>query len=125
MTHRHAYHDPGGCVEIAPNVCLRPTVHGGDPDVTDAATGLMAGGQNTHLAGFVVAHDRAGIEARCEGAVTVDPHFGARWTMTGSLEGGDLTLTPSILCRLGSGGGAGLGECGFHGFVQNGAWVPA
>ena len=125
MTHAHAYNDRGGCVEISPSVCLLPILHGGDPDVTDAATGLMAGGEHTHLAGFIVAHDREGLETRCEGAVTVDPHFGNRWTMTGTLEGGDLTISPSILCRHGSGGGAGLGECGFHGYVRDGGWVAA
>ncbi len=53
--------------------------------------------------------------ARCEGAVNVDPHFDRPcWGMTGTLEGGDLTLSPSILC----------GD-GFHGYVQGGVWVPA
>lgn len=104
MSHEHPYKRP--CTEIPEGVCLRPVVHGDDE----------------HLAGFHIGHERAGgydpeIHAfeRCEGYVNVDPDDPSpRWEMTGSLEGGDLTLSPSILC-----------SDGFHGFIQNGKWVPA
>lgn len=120
--HRHYWpwpDSPGpACVEIGEHHCLRRTVHGGDPDVTEYATGLMAGGATTHLAGFIVGHDRADQALRCEGAVTVCAEHradGHVWSMTGSLEGGDLTLAPSILCKT----------CGDHGFIREGRWVAA
>lgn len=127
--HKHWEEDFGRtppCVEIAPNVCLEPTYHGGDPDVTDSRTGEIAGGPVEHLAGFILAHDRDGFDVRCQGAVSVDEHFPerARWSIAGSLEAGNLTLAPSILCRTGAIGTDGV-DCGFHGYVQNGQWVPA
>lgn len=122
--HAHGWHDPD-CTPVSPTTCLTPTTHGGSPAITDSATGEMAGGPTEHLAGFHFAHDREGFDVRCEGGVNVDPHFSASatWQMTGSLEGGDLTLSPSILCRAGSADTR--VECGFHGFVRDGAWVPA
>lgn len=81
----------------------------------------------THHAGWLVGHERPGWEVRCEGAVSVDPCPASdsrhRWIETGTLEGGDLTLVPSILCQMP--GRDGAGPCGFHGFVRNGGWVPA
>jgi hypothetical protein len=48
---------------------------------------------------------------------------GPVWAMSGALEDGDLTLSPSILCRY---GGVATSEiCGFHGFVRDGQWIPA
>lgn len=118
MTHRHVGERKVACVAIDEHVCLRPTVHGGASHITNA-DGSIAGGETEHLAGFLVAHDREGQPYRCEGAVNVDPHFeGERpvWGMTGSLEGGDLTLSPSIHETD--------GQHDFHGFVRNGKWVP-
>lgn len=122
MSHEHAS-GRENCVEIAPNVCLQPVDH------SNAPTGVVlntpeADAYGTHLGGFIVGHDRPGFDVRCEGAVMVCGHSDGRatWTMTGSLEGGDLTLSPSILCRLGNVSGE---PCGFHGFVRDGKWVPA
>ena len=124
MNHRHDWpadgedsgaDHPRRCIAIGEHHCIRTASHGGDPDVTNA-DGSIAGGPAEHLAGFIVAHDVAG-DVRCEGFVGVDPHLGDErsWTMTGSLEGGDLTLAPSVLCR----------SCGDHGFVREGKWVSA
>lgn len=120
MSHEHA----GGrekCVDIAPDVCLQPVVHSNAPAGVVLNT-PEADAYGDHLAGFIVGHDRDGFQWRCEGVVHVCGHGGNQWSMTGSLEGGDLTLSPSILCRLGS---AAVEECGFHGWVRDGKWVPA
>lgn len=124
MTHRHPYSERN-CVEVGPTVCLSPTFHGGNPDVTNSVDGSIAGGPVEHLYGFIVAYDWPGSDVRLEGAVCVDPDAGAgaRWEMTGSLEGGDLTLSPSIQAydsRDPSGRVPTI-----HGYVRNGAWVPA
>ena len=112
--HVHGWHDPN-CTPVGPTTCLSPTVHGGADHITNA-DGTMAGGPIQHLAGFIFSHDVTPGQPRCEGAVNVDPDLEsrARWTMTGTLDGGDLTLSPSILCAD-----------GFHGFVRDGRWVPA
>lgn len=125
MAHRHPYRDDAGCIEVGPTVCLRPTVHGGNPDVTESATGAIAGGELEHLYGFIVAYDWPDSDVRLEGAVCVDPHGapGAMWTMTGSLEGGDLTLAPSIQAFDSRDRTARTKT--IHGWVRNGAWVPA
>jgi hypothetical protein len=121
--HRHVGGDLD-CTPIAETVCLRPFVR------TLAPAGVVlntpeADAYGTELAGFLMAHDRPGFDYRCEGAVTVKRRAGEQgptWTMTGTLDGGDLTLSPSILCVLGS---ATVERCGFHGFVTAGKWVPA
>jgi hypothetical protein len=127
MSHRHAgddfiYEDghvdePRKCVEISPNVCLQP-VNGGGEGIRNASGEPVV----EYFAGFIMGHDRAGFDVRCEGFVGVSPDHGARWTMTGTLEGGDLMLSPSILCRLGN---VANQPCGFHGFIREGKWVPA
>lgn len=122
MSHRHGwpYEDPRRhkCVELGPGHCIRPTVHGGSPDHRTADGGL-AGGPFLHVAGYIVAHEADDLEVRCEGGLTtcaVHPHDGsAVWDSKGSLEGGDLTLSPSVLCARDQD----------HGFVRDGAWVPA
>lgn len=104
--HQHGwpYQDPSThkCTELGPTCCIRETVHGDD----------------LHLAGFIIAHDLQDEDGpRCEGAVAVDPHFDperAVWTMTGSLEAGNLTLSPSVACSI---------HPYFHAFVQNGRWT--
>ena len=99
-------------------VCLAPIIHG-----TETPGQFPMEGPD-HLAGFLYHHDRDGFEYRCGGYVRVCSCAEARprWDMTGALEDGTLTLSPSILCTIGR---AGLPECGFHGFVREGKWVPA
>jgi hypothetical protein len=110
------------CVEIDEHVCLRPINGGGEGVSRRNAEGELEPVPN-YFAGFMIGHDRAGFADRCEGFVRISPE-GDRptWQMTGSLEGGDLTLTPSILCVLGN---QSTQKCGFHGFVRDGKWVPA
>lgn len=131
MTHRHAREDPGDgqkCVEIDEHVCLQPI------DGSNAPAGVVlntpeADAYGTHLGGFIVGHDRPAIDVRCEGFVHVDGQGGHNWTMTGSLDGGDLTLSPSILCRAGTPedpmARLVANQCQFHGYVTDGKWVPA
>lgn len=120
--HRHAHRDPPyKCVEIDEHVCLQPLSGGG---YTSTETGKPV---PEYFAGFIVGHDRDGFPWRCEGFVAIHPE-GKRptWTMSGALEGGDLTLSPSILCTMGSLDDPASGtRCGFHGWVRNGKWVPA
>lgn len=129
MTHRHASDEPGetrNCVEIDEHVCLEPTRHSLVPAGSGIAVNSPEGeAYGDHAYGFLFWHDREGFDVRCGGGVrTCTEHgfAGASWQQTGSLEGGDLTLSPSILCRLGS---ASVEPCGFHGFVREGKWVPA
>lgn len=128
MTHRHA-HGWGEerCTDVGPSVCLRPTVHGGNPGVTNSADGSIAGGPVEHLYGFIVAYDWPGSDVRLEGGVKVDtcePNDGARWDMTGSLEGGDLTLNPSIQAYDSRERDVHAHPT-IHGYVRNGQWEPA
>lgn len=98
MTHKHANPEQK-CTEIGPNSCLRRIGMYGDSE---------------KLAGFIEGHDRAwDKDWRCEGFVSVDPESPTHWGMTGSLEAGDLTLTPSLLCKA----------CGNHGHVRDGKWM--
>lgn len=121
MNHSHFSGWEGPCVEIGPTACMWPSVHGGDPSITNA-DGSIAGGPDEHLAGFTIAFDVPWqSEGRVEGYVSVDAeHFPGRpnWTMSGSLEGGDLTLTPSVLMTIPP-------QPSIHGFVTDGKWVPA
>lgn len=126
--HRHAHADPPyECVEIDDHVCLQPISHSLAPKSVVLNT-PEADAYGTHPWGFIIAHDRDGFEHRCEGAIaTCTEHAHDRpgrpiWGMTGTLEGGDLTLTPSILCQLGN---VAREACGFHGWVRNGKWVTA
>lgn len=127
MTHRHAFRDPPyKCVEIDEHVCLQP-ISGGGPGISTRLPDGTLEPVPEYFAGFILGHDRAGFEWRCEGFVAIAPE-GDRptWQMSGSLEGGDLTLSPSILCTMGSLDDPASGtKCGFHGFVRNGKWVPA
>lgn len=117
VSHQHATHDPK-CVDVGPATCLSP----------------FSDSRGNDLAGFIFAHDRPPQPWRCEGAVFV-VQFEDRpvWSMTGTLDGGDLTLAPSILCKAPlldekPEGGYVIRpgtECGFHGFVQSGHWVSA
>lgn len=118
MRHQHP---SDRCVDIGSGVCLSPTVHGGDPDVTDSKTGEIAGGPTEHLAGFVVSYEWPGEPGRLQGAITVDPHLPGGWTIdSGSLEGGDLTISPSIQAYAEDGKTPTV-----HGFVRGGKWVAA
>ena len=112
------------CVEIDPAVCLQPISHSSAPAGVVLNT-PEADAYGDHPSGFIVGHDRAGLDVRCEGFVSFDTcdrmDERARWSITGALESGDLTLSPSILCKAPYQGV----ECGFHGFVRDGRWVPA
>ncbi len=106
MSHDRSEWPHERCVEIGEAVCLATTVHGDDQ----------------HVAGFLFCHDVPGRERRCVGGVNVDQHFDGerpRWSMTGSLEDGDLTLSPSVRCVTHDPGP------NAHGFVRGGTWVPA
>lgn len=101
-THRHAGTLPVACTEIDSHVCLREWR-------SDAGV----------LIRFVIAHDVDGQESRCEGSIPVVGATHPKWDVAGSLAGGDLTLTPSILEPADK-------YCpGMHGYVTNGKWVPA
>ena len=105
MTHEHRwpYDDPAKpcyCTEIGEHVCIR-------------AVGIYG---RDGVGGFIIAHDLPDGGARCEGHVTVvaTDDRDEVWTMTGTFEGGDLTLSPSILCT----------EHGwFHAHVTDGRWT--
>jgi hypothetical protein len=81
-----------------------------------------AGKPRRFVAGFILAHHVALEEARCEGMVCVDPEVAVKrddgtlklWTMTGTLEGGDLTLNPSIECTV---------HPEYHAYVREGKWT--
>jgi len=138
VSHKHAYEETR-CADIGPDVCLRPFVH------SNAPKGMVLNTPESdafgdHLAGFLIGHERPGFDERCDGAVSIDTcdPARARWTMAGSLEGGDLTLAPSILCKAKTPvwhepdaewpkGHYTQEEptCNFHGFVRGGKWVSA
>lgn len=128
MTHLHAHRAPPyKCVDIDEHGCLQPTAHSNAPAGVVLNT-PEADAYGEHLSGFIVGHDRPGFDVRCEGHVTVCEHFPEdhHWQMSGTLEGSDLTLSPSILCTVGSLDDPASGTgCGFHGFVRGGKWVPA
>lgn len=74
--------------------------------------------------GLIESHDRPDGEGRCSGAILFDIGPADRYATTAS--GAErprwkvsswkpLTLEPSLLCRT----------CNHHGFIRNGAWVPA
>lgn len=100
-------HPPDPCFEIGAGVCLRPSYHWReDQGQTES---------DRRIVGYVIAHETPEWEARCEGALMLEPGFGpAVWTQTGSREGGDLTLSPSVQCKV---------HPEFHAFVQNGRWT--
>lgn len=111
MAHQHYQQgsELEGCTEVGSGVCLREWRN-------DAG----------ELIRFVIGHDRPESftmpdgthpTARCEGSI---PVTGAHaWSVSGTLAGGDLTLSPSILepadhfCP------------GQHGWIRDGKWVPA
>lgn len=124
--HAHAHDEvgePQKCVEIDDHVCLQPIDGSNVPPGAGIPINSPEGeAYGTHLGGFIVGHDRHGFDVRCEGFVHVDGGSGNQWAMTGSLEGSNLTLSPSLLCRLGN---VANELCGFHGFVRDGKWVSA
>lgn len=105
---QHAVHPPRPCVEIGVGVCISPSYHW-RPDQGETEA-------DRRIVGYVIAHDTPEWEERCESALLTELGFGptAIWTQTGSLEGGDLSLSPSVQCRTHS---------AFHAFVQNGRWT--
>lgn len=107
-THVHGFPDGDGidldCTDIGDTVCMTP---------------LHEAGPHRPRIGYWFCHDVPGEDARCIGSVHTVP--GSRppvWEESGSLEGGTLTLTPSVNCTLHS-------ATGGHGYVRSGAWVPA
>lgn len=110
IAHGHPW-DEGAvaCVAVSPEVCLTPIV--------------SANPEQPHDEGYWFCHEVPGAERRCTGRVLTmnQREGGAVWTQTGSLEGGDLTLSPSVLCRY----PAGERSHEFHGWVRDGKWVPA
>lgn len=102
--HEHAWgrDDLPACTPISPEVCL-----------------VREEDEAGNLRGFWISHEWAGGPVRCVGRVPVITGDHPTWAMTGTLEGGDLSLTPSILCR-----GGPPEHAEFHGYVTNGAWVP-
>ena len=110
--HEHSW-DPEGpvCTEISTDACLTPMVQGEHP------TGRL---------GFWFGHELPGGGPRCMGAVpTVSPDGGPTWQQTGTLEGGDLTLSPSVNCIQPTGAGRDRHGRDFHGWVHDGKWVTA
>ncbi len=100
--HRHNDQDgpvATGCVDIGGGICLRRMLMHGTTD-TD---------------GYMFCHDAPDLKWRCEGYVSVNPESPKHWEQTGTLDGGDLTLSPSLLCTRDQ----------FHGFIRDGHWVPA
>lgn len=99
-----------GCEDLDDEVCLRSALHW-RPDRGETQA-------NARIVGYVIAHDVEGQEARCEGACMTEIGFGPTqiWAATGSLERGDLTLSPSVQCST---------HPAFHGLVRSGRWVPA
>ncbi len=75
---------------------------------------------NVPRAGVIVRHPRADGKlylGECMSAVHFDlpelaHHTGPKWTVA---SWDSLTITPSLLCT----------ECGDHGFIRGGKWVPA
>lgn len=114
--HSHRFQDPPyKCVDLPSasgvGVCLQPISHG---------PGELSSGETFegHPAGFIIGHDTADPAyggARCDGGLTLDDaHWPHKWDQTGSLEGGDLTLTPSVLCT---------DHPSFHAYITNGRWT--
>lgn len=76
--------------------------------------------------GVIVEHLNPHTGRRCHGAVIFDsptarriePEGRALWTVV-SLD--PLTVEPSVLCRFPGENG----ECGDHGYIRDGRWVPA
>jgi hypothetical protein len=103
VRHRHPSRSRLKCRDIPSasgiGVCLQPISHGDD----------------LHPAGFIIGHDVAGEPFRCESGLTIDDvHFPHKWSMTGSLAKGDLTIDPSIACTT---------HPSFHAFVQQARWT--
>lgn len=71
-------------------------------------------------AGLIENHPRPDGRGRCEGYVSFDVPVNAEhkrkglpvWVVS---DWEPLTLVPSILCK----------DCGHHGFIREGQWVPA
>lgn len=105
--HGHPWGDEPLCVDIGPDVCLTP---------------IRSAEGATHEEGYWFCHDVPGSDHRCTGRVLTRAAEGRPvWTQTGTLEGGDLTLSPSVLCRY----PAGENSHEYHGWVRDGQWVSA
>lgn len=76
-------------------------------------------GKSGDLYGWIIEHDRPdgkpvqSHSGRCEGSFSVIPDDqGRAWTV---VQVNPLTLNPSLVCT----------DCGVHGWVRDGKWVPA
>lgn len=104
----HSHLISGECTETGPTTCFRPFAH------TD-------GDGSAHIGGYFFFHDQPRTNYnqgnRCMGTVVICTCKDTRdvWTESGSLAGGDLTISPSILCV----------NHNFHGFLTDGAWADA
>lgn len=108
--HGHVWDsDAYPCTPISEDVCLTP-YSVADPDGPPGDDG------------YWFCHDVPGSDHRCHGRVALRREDGGPvWTQTGTLGGGDLTLSPSVLCIYKA---AALSH-EFHGWVRDGKWVPA
>lgn len=100
VSHKHMWDRDLNCTDIGGGICLTPF-------------------QSKNSAGYWVGFPREdGVKVM--GTVhTRSPDLTREtWKQTGSLEGGDLTLTPSLLLDYGHG-------TQWHGWVREGKWVPA
>lgn len=98
MTHKHLV--DRSCIELGHGVCIAPAALEDNPE-----------------AGYWIGYSVKGQEFRSTGRVQVDERLGGPlWSRTGSLAGGDLTLSPSIQLQ---------GASSLHGYVRNMRWVPA
>lgn len=96
------------CYPMGPTVCIRRAGRTGKP--------------RGYISGYIVSHHVALGQPRCEGFVCIDPEIakprgdGALrlWVATGSIETGDLTLSPSIECTT---------HREWHAHIQDGKWT--
>jgi hypothetical protein len=94
MTHKHTWPGDLDCTVIGEGVCL-----------TAIPNGFLVSFENDQTDGWLTGR-----------VLTNGDDEYVKWQQTGTLEGGDLTLSPSIQLDYGQG-------LSFHGFVTNGKWV--
>ncbi len=95
--HKHTWPGQIKCAEIGEGVCI-----------TEVTDGFLIGFDNT------IDPDRR----RIVGRVPTSGDHRVKWDQQGTLKGGDLTLSPSVLLDYGNG-------ISFHGWVRAGKWVRA
>lgn len=97
--HGHGTLNNLGCTDITDDICMAP----------------LLDTLSNHI-GYWFCHAVPGEDVRCCGVLHTTDAYVTKWEEHGSL-GGDknLTLSPSIQCSVHP----------VHGYVRNGAWVPA